>query len=159
MNLARDGSDAFIKVARECGSRLSHSIYGPWLILTRLSNPCRPKGGLLLSANGTTADRYLGVTKSFMEFMEVPLAEDGVYGYWKPMDGNPKSEPRPSPSPLPLPIPKRKREEVEVGRRPKRLTMSESPLSTRQATLQRAGSQPPHNNDLLSKIEISRRRL
>jgi hypothetical protein len=38
--------------------------------------------------------------------MEVPLAEDGVYGDWKLMDENAKSEPKPPPSPLPLPLPK-----------------------------------------------------
>jgi hypothetical protein len=56
MILAREGSDDFIKVARECGNPLSHSIYGPWLILTRLNHPRRPKGQLMLLTDETTAD-------------------------------------------------------------------------------------------------------
>jgi hypothetical protein len=79
------------------------------------------------------------------EYREVPLAEDGVYGDWKPMDGNAQSEPKPPPSPLPLPLPKRKSEEVETGTPVKRRAMSEPPPSKSKATSQRAGSQPARN--------------
>ena len=96
--------------------------------------------------------------------MEVPLAEDGVYGHWKHMDGNAQSEPKPPLSPLPLPLPllKQKGEEYEIGTLVKQRAMSEPPPSRSRATSQPAGSQSPQNrlpepnHALLLKIDILR---
>lgn len=90
--------------------------------------------------------------------MEVPLAEDGVYGDWKPMDENAQSEPKPPPPPLPLPF-------VEAESPVKRRAMSDPPLSTSQPPSQRASSQPPRNNQphpnhiLLLEIDTLRHTL
>jgi hypothetical protein len=80
--------------------------------------------------------------------MEVPLTEDGVYGDWKLMDENAKSEPKPPPSPLPLPLPKRKGDEFEIGTPVEGRAMSEPPPSRSKDTSQRAGSRPPQNRQL-----------
>jgi hypothetical protein len=99
------------------------------------------------------------------EYMEVPLADDGVYGDWKRMDENAQSEPKPPPSPLPLPLPKRKAEEVKAGPPVKRRAMSEPPLSTSQPPSQRTSSQPPQNHQphpnhvLLLEIDTLRQTL
>jgi hypothetical protein len=97
--------------------------------------------------------------------MEVPLAENGVYGDWKLMDENAKSEPKPPPSPLSLQFSKRKAEEVEAEPPVKRRAMSEPSLSTSQPPSQRASSQPPRNNQphpnhiLLLEIDTLRHTL